>query len=98
MDSLSSTPSPHGREDRQARDMDRYEAVSWWSLHTTDSLLLNFRTLLASTRQLRREITHGDLTKEQIDRRARQVQAEVDDLTAIVVELRKRGHSVDWEE
>jgi hypothetical protein len=97
--SFLSDPTPPPKRDRAGRPEPlQCTQTTFWSLHTTASLLLNFHNLLAEVRHNRIVIANGGYSQFDLDRRARQVQAAVDDITVIVAELRGRGHAVEWDE
>lgn len=93
-------------DDERERDESRPEPkathvprqITFWSMHTTASLVLNYHSLTEEVRYRRKRIMQGDLPQFTVDGLSREIRHKVDDLTAIVAELRTRGHSVDWEE
>jgi len=72
--------------------------ATWAATATTADLLWHYHNNLYAIRHNRERIAMGGVELSEIDFRARIVQSDVDAVRVIVAELRRRGHSVDWEE
>jgi hypothetical protein len=97
MTSLSSEPPSERQPWRVDPNGPTPRQLTFWSFYTTAHLLGSYHDLQAKTHRLRGMLAEGEFGAESREVLERFLNADVDDLTAIVVELRARGHSVALE-
>lgn len=68
-------------------------AIKWAQTHTLRIAMGMLRAGILSRRAI---VQRGDLTREEIDRLASEIQRRADRMDLVAEELRRRGEEVDW--